>query len=67
MSLEGKQSWNKGKKMSEESRAKMSNSHKGIEPWNKGKVGVQSHSIETRNKMKLSQIERRKKIKESKK
>ena len=33
----GKQSWNKGKKMSEESRRKMSEARKGKEPWNKGK------------------------------
>lgn len=33
----GKSSWNKGKKMSEESRKKLSESCKGRTPWNKGK------------------------------
>lgn len=33
--------WNKGKPMSEESRRKNSEAHKGKTPWNKGKTGVQ--------------------------
>jgi len=35
----------------EETKQKMSESHKGMTPWNKGKVGVQTHSEETRKKM----------------
>ena len=33
----GKPSWIKGKKLSEETRAKMSSAHKGKQAWNKGK------------------------------
>jgi len=34
-----------------EHRRKLSESHKGKEPWNKGKSGVQIYSEETRKKM----------------
>lgn len=33
--------WNKGQKISEEARRKLSASRKGRTPWNKGKVGLQ--------------------------
>lgn len=40
-----------GKKHTNEARKKMSESHIGQIPWNKGKVNLQRHSEETRNKM----------------
>ena len=36
----GKSSWNKGKKLSEEHRKKLSESHKGQVAWNKGTKGI---------------------------
>ena len=42
-----------GKKMSEDSRRKMSESHKGRIPWNKGMVGVISE--ESRKRMSMAQ------------
>ena len=41
----------KGKKHTEESKNKMSNSHKGKNTWNKGKCGLQNHSDETKQKI----------------
>ena len=41
----------KGKKHTEESKKKMSESHKGKTVWNKGLVGAQTHSEETRKKL----------------
>ena len=41
-----------GKIHTDEARKKMSESLIGNIPWNKGKVGLQTHSEETRNKMK---------------
>jgi hypothetical protein len=41
----------KGKNHTEESKNKMSNSHKGRNAWNKGKTGVQIHSDETKQKI----------------
>lgn len=35
-------SWNKGKKLTEEHKQKLSDSHKGKIPWNKGKTGLQT-------------------------
>jgi hypothetical protein len=32
----GRKGWNKGKKLSEEGRKKLSDAHKGQKPWNKG-------------------------------
>lgn len=40
-----------GKKHSEEVKKKMSIDRKGTVPWNKGKTGLQSHSEETKQKM----------------
>lgn len=45
----GKPAWNKGKKASDETRKKLSMSHKGQKSWNKGKRGI--YSEETRKKM----------------
>jgi hypothetical protein len=41
----------KGKKHTEESKKKMSESHKGKTAWNKGLKGVQSHNQDTRQKL----------------
>lgn len=41
----------KGKKHTEESKKKMSESHKGRNVWNKGLVGVQKHNQKTRKKI----------------
>lgn len=41
----------KGKKHTEESKKKMSESHKGKTVWNKGLVGVQTHNDETKQKL----------------
>ena len=41
----------KGKKHTEESKNKMSNSHNGKNTWNKGKCGLQNHSDETKQKI----------------
>lgn len=46
----------KGKKMSVESRQKMSASKKGCEPWNKGIVGIIKNSEEVKNKKREAQI-----------
>tara|TARA_Y100000780_G_scaffold33157_1_gene27081 strand:+ start:967 stop:1188 length:222 start_codon:yes stop_codon:yes gene_type:complete len=54
---------NKGSKMSEKVKRKISKTMKGQEPWNKGKVGV--YSKETKRKMSESQ-KGRKKSKETK-
>ena len=50
--LKGFTPWNKGKKMSGESREKMSIAKKGRPAWNKGKKG-KPHSEEWKKKMSL--------------
>ena len=42
---------NKGKKMSEKAKRKISKTMKGRIPWNKGKTGLQKHTKETKRKM----------------
>ena len=42
---------NKGKKMSEKAKRKISKTMKGRIPWNKGKTGLQKHTEETKRKM----------------
>ncbi|HWR15180.1 MAG TPA: NUMOD3 domain-containing DNA-binding protein [Terriglobales bacterium] len=44
----------RGRKASDETRQKMSDSLKGLTPWNKGKTGI--YSAETRQKMSKSRI-----------
>ena len=44
---------NKGKKMSEKAKRKISKARKGQKPWNKGKIGVYSKA--TRRKMSEAQ------------
>lgn len=44
-------SWNTGKPWSDETKQKMSAARIGKEPWNKGKPGLRTASIETKNKM----------------
>ena len=46
----GKSSWNKGKKLSEEHKRKLSESHKGKPSWNKG------ISVSEENKKKHSEF-----------
>ena len=50
-----KHMWKKRKEegwtFSEEAKEKMSKAHKGLEPWNKGKAGVQHHSEETKKRI----------------
>lgn len=41
----------KGKKFSEDHKAKLSAARKGKEPWNKGITGVFTHSVETKKKI----------------
>jgi 5-methylcytosine-specific restriction endonuclease McrA len=41
----------KGGKRSEETKKKMSQAHKGLTVWNKGKKGVQKHSEEVKEKL----------------
>ena len=48
---------NKGKKMSEKAKRKISKARKGQKPWNKGKIGVYSKA--TRRKMSEAQKGRR--------
>ncbi len=56
---------NKGKKMSEKAKRKISKTMKGRIPWNKGKTGLQKHTEETKRKM--SEVRKgRKKSKETK-
>ena len=45
--------------ISEEHRKKLSESHKGKIPWNKGKTGLQKHSDSTKQKISISKIGRR--------
>ena len=47
----GRTSYMVGKIHTEEARKKMSESLMGNIPWNKGKIGLQTHSDETRQKM----------------
>ena len=64
--IKGMIPWNKGtklthifwlgKKHSEESKKKMSESAKGRVAWNKGKKGIQKMSEETRQKLRLAKI-----------
>ena len=54
----GKPSWNKGMKMSEEYKKKLSEAHMGQVPWNKGQIGLTSHT----NEWKKQQSERSKKF-----
>jgi hypothetical protein len=44
------------RKNSEETKRKISESLKGNVPWNAGKKGLQTHSEETREKMRLSHL-----------
>lgn len=53
----GQASWNKGKKMSEETKQKVSNAKKGSTPWNKGKTGI--YSDEQIQKLRKSSIDRK--------
>lgn len=45
--------------ITEDHRASLSRSHLGQTPWNKGKKGLQTHSIETREKIKESSLGRK--------
>ena len=45
--------------ITEEHRAALSKSHLGQEPWNKGKTGLQTHSYETREKIRAASLGRK--------
>jgi hypothetical protein len=48
----------KGKKMSQEMKDKMSNSHKGLNPWNKGKTGYKMPPCSEERKIKIGNANR---------
>ena len=58
----GKSSWNKGVKLSDNHKEKLSKAKENYVPWNAGKQGLQKHSDETKEKIRLSKLKTNKEI-----